>query len=99
RATEIQYGQSITRGFLSSLKSERSKLDNEMDRLGQRIARELARDFNVPVKDIRGPNPGPIAHPAAKKETGTSNFNYSGTHHPTAEQKAQMKRELAALLG
>ena len=41
RAADIQYGQNISKGFLSGLKKEKTELDKEMKRLGEEIAKEL----------------------------------------------------------
>ena len=77
RAADIQYGQSITAGFLSSLDKEEAALKKRMDSLGQEIAKELAHALGVPLKDVKGlggehdtgkgSSGGGSAHHAAKK--------------------------------
>lgn len=52
RAADIQYGQSISKGFLSGLDKEKAKLDKEMKRLGDEIAEELAKAFHIPKADL-----------------------------------------------
>jgi hypothetical protein len=103
RATEIQYGQSITTGFLSSLRAKEAELKKEMGKLGDEIARELARDFNLPLKDVIGLSGGgsgkrKMTHLSESGKGVSVTINYNGTQHPTAEQKAEMKRDLALLL-
>jgi hypothetical protein len=51
-SAEIQYGQNISKGFLSGLEKEKSKLDEKMHRLGDEIAKELARALGVPEKTL-----------------------------------------------
>jgi hypothetical protein len=104
RATEIQYGQSISAGFLSGLKRQRAELDKEMARLGDQIAREVAKDFDVPVGSVRGLGGHQRhgqRHARHRDGRGTKpdvTINYYGTQHPTSEQKAAMMRDLALAL-
>jgi hypothetical protein len=50
RAADIQYGQNISKGFLSGLTAEESKLKKKMRDLGDEIAKEVRKDFDVGLK-------------------------------------------------
>ena len=102
RATEVQYGQSISAGFLSGLKRQRAELDREMARLGDQLAREVAKDFDLPLKDVRGLG-GHHRHGRHHGGHGQGagpaiTINYYGTQHPNSEQKAAMMRDLTLAL-
>lgn len=104
RAAEINYGQSITKGFLSGLEKHRAELEHEMRKLGDLIAREMARDFGDKLSGHASGH-GHLHHRRHGHhggQHGTSgaiiNFNYYGTQHPTGEQKAQMMRDFGLAL-
>jgi hypothetical protein len=66
---DIQYGQSTAKGFLSGLQKEQSSLQKEMRKLGDEIAKELARDLGVPLKDVKlAPAPAKKKEPEKKKD-------------------------------
>ena len=50
RAADIQYGQNISKGFLTGLTAEESKLKKKMRELGDEIAKEVRKDFDVGLK-------------------------------------------------
>lgn len=52
RAADIQYGQSISKGFLSGLDKEKGALDKRMQALGSKIAEELAKALGVSEKTL-----------------------------------------------
>jgi len=111
RATEIQYGQSITAGFLAGLKERRAEIAKEMKLLGDEIARELAKDFHTRGLDHHRRHHGGGGHGHHHQGGGhgeghgwghgaapeiTINF-HGGT--PNGEELARIKRELAMALG
>jgi hypothetical protein len=101
RAADIQFGQSITKSFLSSLKAQQSSIDKEMKRMGDVIARELARALGVPLSQIadlphaRGRHHHPGGRPGGKT---AETINITITGKSAAEERAMLRRELAALL-
>jgi len=54
RAADIQYGQSINKGFLKGLEGDKAALE----KAGDLIARELAKALGIPLKDIPGASGG-----------------------------------------
>lgn len=76
RAADIQFGQNISKGFLSGLEKEKKRLDNEMDRLGDRIARELERALEKIAKKGSG-----NAHAALSADTVSSATSVGGGVH------------------
>jgi len=109
RAADIKYGQNISKGFLSGLKKEEAQLNAQMDKLGLRIAKELARALGVSVKDIHIPK---SAQPPAKHKGGGGGkdhmhpgakvfhitVNYNGKK-PSSEDEAAAMHKLAAAIG
>jgi hypothetical protein len=84
RAAEIQYGQSISKGFLSGLKKEEAGLKGEMVKLGDEIAREVARALGVPLKDIPGlpkAKGGGVKLGSHWGSGGWGDIHGGGTHH------------------
>lgn len=51
-AADIQYGLSISKGFLSGLKKEKAELDKQMKDLGQKIAEELEKALEKLAKKL-----------------------------------------------
>ena len=105
-AADIQYGQDISKGFLSGLTADSAKLVTEMHKLGDEIAKELAKDLGVPLKDVKlglpkaapkkkEPEKGPIKAP---KPAATVNVTFTGTQYPSPVQVANLKQELALAL-
>lgn len=111
-AADIKYGQNISRGFLSGLRKEEAQLNREMDRLGERIARELARALGVPLKDLHLPKIAsghghdggghPKKHGKAHGHPSAENIhitvNYNGKK-PSPEDEAAAMHKLAAAIG
>jgi hypothetical protein len=52
-SAEIQYGQSITKGFLASLEKQETTLKKKMQNLGDEIAKELAKALGVPLATLK----------------------------------------------
>jgi hypothetical protein len=73
RAADIQFGQNISKGFLSGLEKEKRRLNAEMDRLGDRIARELERALEKIAKKGSG-----NAHAALSANTVSSATSVGG---------------------
>jgi hypothetical protein len=86
-AADVQYGQSITKGFLKSLDTEQATLKKKMDALGKEIAAELGRELGVPIKDIPG-----LAHHAAKKPEAKKPEPKKPEHHPAVPPKVPVAR-------
>jgi hypothetical protein len=73
-----------------------------MRRAGDQIARELAKDFAVPARDL----PAAVRGGGHKDHRGSRHsgspmvtINFNGTQRPDSEQMASIKRELTMALG
>jgi hypothetical protein len=84
RSADIQYGQNISKGFLSGLDKDQAALKKRMDALGQEIAKELAKALGVPLKDITG-------LPEHKKKTEPKGGGSSGGTKPEPKHDPKHK--------
>lgn len=97
RSAEIQYGQSISKGFLSGLDKQKAELARRMRDLGDEIARELAKALGVPLRDLpklgggsggHHGRPGPIVHRGPHARPGPIVHHGGGARaHPAHEAK------------
>jgi len=101
RAADIQYGQSISKGFLKGLDKEEAALKKKMDALGREIAKELAKALGVPLKDVAGLTTAKkktTEKKTAEKASINVTQNFNGVQNLTKEQLRQISSEVAHTL-